>query len=294
MLLAQLSLNALALGSSYALIALGFVLVLNATGAVNFAQGDAVMAGGFIAIAAASFFPEAFNTYGIVMLPIVLVGTGLLGLALSAVAYLPLRRHPPVTVFVSTIAVGIILTNSFNALFGAAPRATPPLLGGGQTVLGNLSLSQQSLAVIATAAALIAGLGFLLHATQLGRRLRATAQDPEIARALGINVTRMICLSFILGTALAGTAGLLLANQFFLTPNDGGVLMLKAYIAVAIGGWGSLRGAAAGAMFIAFFEVFVATWLSHPVAEAGLYLALFAVLLLRPQGLYGEAVQRRA
>ena len=92
----------------------------------------------------------------------------------------------------------------------------------------------------------------------------------------------------------SGAAGLLLSNQFFLTPNDGGALMLKAYIAVAIGGWGSLRGAMAGALLIAFFEVFVATWLSQPIAEAGLYLALFAVLLLRPQGLFGEPVQRRA
>ncbi len=294
MLLAQLSLNALALGASYTLIALGFVLVLNATGAVNFAQGDAVMAGGFMAIAAASAFPAVFAGLGILVLPIVVAGASLLGLAISLVAYLPLRRHAPVTVFVSTIAVGIILANSFNAMFGAAPRATPALFGGGQIAFVGLSVSRQSLAVIATAAALIAGLGFLLHGTQLGRRLRATAQDPEIARALGIDVTMMICLSFVLGTALAGTAGLLLANQFFLTPNDGAVLMLKAYIAVAIGGWGSLRGAAAGALFIAFFEVFVATWLSHPIAEAGLYIALFTILLLRPQGLYGEAMQRRA
>ena len=294
MLFAQLALNALALGAGYTLIALGFVLVLNATGAVNFAQGDAVMAGGFIAIAAVSVLPAGFANFGVLLFPVVIVGAGLLGLVLSLVAYLPLRRQPPVTVFVSTIAVGIVLTNSFNAVFGAAPRATPALLGGGQVTLGAVSLSQQSLAVIATAAALVTALGVLLQGTQLGRRLRATAQDPEIARALGINVTQMICLSFILGTALAGTAGLLLANQFFLTPNDGGVLMLKAYIAVAIGGWGSLRGAAVGAMLIAFFEVFVATWISHPIAEASLYLTLFAVLLMHPQGLYGETIQRRA
>ena len=294
MLLAQLTLNAVALGAAYTLIALGFVLVLNATGAVNFAQGDTVMAGGFIAIAAASVFPEIFSSFGIFALPLVVAGAGLLGLVISLAAYMPLRRQPPVTVFVSTIAVGIVLANSFNAVFGAAPRATPALFGGGQVVFGELTVSRQSLAVIATAASLVAGLGVLLHATQLGRRLRASAQDPEIARALGIDVTFMICLSFVLGTALAGTAGLLLANQFFLTPNDGAVLMLKAYIAVAIGGWGNLRGAAAGAMLIAFFEVFVATWLSHPVAEGGLYVALFAILLLRPQGLFGEAAQRRA
>ena len=294
MLLAQLAINALALGASYALIALGFVLVLNATGAVNFAQGDAVVVGGFLAIAAAAVLPEHLGQAGVLLLPAVVIGGALLGLLLSVTAYMPLRRQSPETVFVSTNAVGIVLANSTNAIFGAAPRATPPLLGGGQLVLGGVIIGRQSVAVIAAAAVVVAGLGLLLQKTQLGRRLRATAQDPEMAQALGINVAAMICLSFALATALAGTAGLLLANQFFLTPSDGAALMLKAYIAAAIGGWGSLRGACVGALLIAVFEVFVATWLSHPIAEGSLYVAVFAILLLRPQGLFGEAAQRRA
>ncbi len=115
-----------------------------------------------------------------------------------------------------------------------------------------------------------------------------------MARAIGINLAVMTALSFALASALAGAAGLMLANQFFVTAHDGSALMLKAYIAVVIGGWGSLRGAAAGALLIAVFEVFVAAALSQPVAEALLYLTLFAMLALRPQGLFGEAVQRRA
>ena len=294
MLIAQLLLNGVALGAAYALVALGFVLVLNATSAVNFAQGDMVMAGGFLAVALAWLLPEAAAGLGIVLLPAVLAATAAFGLVLSAVAYMPLRRQPPVAVFISTIAVGIILANGVNAIFGAAPRATPPLLGGGQLQLGGLFVGRQALAVIAVAAALIAGLGLLLGRTQLGRKLRATAQDAEMAQALGIDVVTMIALSFALATALAGAAGLLLAHQFFVTPSEGGTLMLKAYIAVVIGGWGSLRGAVVGALLIALFEVVVAAFVSHPVAEGALFVSVLAILLLRPQGVFGEAAQRRA
>ena len=294
MLLAQLLLNGLALGAAYALVALGFVLVLNATSAVNFAHGDTVMAGGLLAVAGASLVPADLSGFGLLLLPGVLVAMAAFGLVLSWLAYMPLRRQPPVAVFISTIAVGIILANGANAIFGAAPRAAPPLVGAGQLHVGPLIVGRQALAVIVVAAVLIAALGLLLGHTQLGRKLRATAQDPEMAQALGIDVTAMIGLSFALAAALAGAAGLLLANQFFITPSDGGPLMLKAYIAVVIGGWGSLRGAVAGALLIAVFEVVVAAFVSHPVAEGGLFVAVLAILLLRPQGVFGEAAQRRA
>ncbi len=294
MLLAQLLLNGVALGAAYALVALGFVLVLNATSAVNFAHGDTVMAGGFLAVAMASLVPADLSGLGLLLLPGVLVVMAAFGLVLSWLAYMPLRRQPPVAVFISTIAVGIILANGANAIFGAAPRAAPPLFGAGQLHIGTLIVGRQALAIIVVAAVLIAALGLLLGHTQLGRKLRATAQDPEMARALGIDVTAMIGLSFALATAFAGAAGLLLANQFFITPSDGGPLMLKAYIAVVIGGWGNLRGAVVGALLIALFEVVVAAFVSHPVAEGGLFVAVLAILLLRPQGVFGEAAQRRA
>jgi branched-chain amino acid transport system permease protein len=115
-----------------------------------------------------------------------------------------------------------------------------------------------------------------------------------MAAALGIPVRTMIALTFALGAALAGAAGALLANRFFVTPSDGGTFILKAYIAVVIGGWGSLEGAVLGALLIAVFETLVAAWLSDTAATALLYGVLLAILLLRPQGIYGEAVGRRA
>jgi branched-chain amino acid transport system permease protein len=304
MLTVQLLLNGLALGAAYALCALGFVLILNATGAVNFAQGDMVMAGGFAAIALATIWPVP----GVALLPAVVLLTAVLGLILSVVAYFPLKSRPPVAVFISTIAVGIILQNTANVVFGPEPRAAPPLFGGGTLRLGGIVIGGQSLAIIAVAAALIVAQHLVFARTQLGRHMRATAQDRDMAEALGVRVNAMIALTFALATALAGAAGLLLANVFFVTPTDGSNYILKAYIAATIGGWGRIAGAILGAMLIAIFEVIfpalpllipalpasVAWLFSQTSAAIVLYLALLAILFWRPQGLLGEAAQRRA
>lgn len=294
-MLLQLLANGLALGAAYALVALGFVLVVNATRSVNFAQGELVVAGGFVAVVLASLPGVAGSLVpGLLLLPLVVVLMAGLGLLASLVAYFPLRDRPTVSVFVSTIAFGIVLQNTIHGIFGPQPRAGPPLVAGGTLEAGGLMLDRQAVAIVSVAAILVAGVHLTLAKTQFGRRLRAAAQDPEMARAVGIPVNRMVAVTFALSTALAGIAGLLLANRFFISPDDGTDLMIKAYIAVVIGGWGSVGGAVAGAMLIALFEVGVAAWLSSPGAEAGLYLALLAILFLRPQGLFGEAVGRRA
>lgn len=286
----QLVLDGVALGAAYALVALGFVLVLNAVGAVNFAQGDLVMAGGYGAAVLAGFLPLP----GIVLLPVVMLLMAILGLAVAALAYFPLLRRPPSAVFISTIAIGLLLQNGALHLFGPGLRSAPPLWSGGQVTLGALALSRQSVAIIAVAAVLVLGQRLVFRHTRLGRQLRATAADREMAAALGIRVYGMIALTFAIGAALAGAAGTLLANQFFLTPTEGGNLILKAYIAVVIGGWGSIEGAVLGALLIALFETVVAAALSYTAASALLYGATLAILFLRPQGLLGEAAGRRA
>jgi len=286
----QLAFNGLALGAAYALVALGFVLVLNATSAVNFAQGDLVMVGGYGAAALAAVLPLP----GIALLPMVMAAMALLGLAVAALAYFPLMRRPASAVFISTIAVGLLLQNGALHIFGPEPRAAPPVLSGGQLHLGHVVLPYQSLAIVAVAAVLVLGQRWLFAHTQLGRRMRATAQDREMAAALGIPVRGMIALTFALAAALAGASGALLSNQFFVTPTEGGALILKAYIAVVIGGWGSLEGAVLGALLIGEFETLVAAWFGYTVASALLYGALLVILMARPQGFYGEAAERRA
>jgi branched-chain amino acid transport system permease protein len=299
--------NALALGAAYALLALGFVLILNATSAVNFTQGDMVMAGGYVAIAIAAVFPVP----GIVLLPFVIVLMIALGLLFSWLAYFPLKNRPPVSVFISTIALGIIFQNTANAIAGAAPRGAPPLFSGDQVELLGASVPQQSVAVIFVAALLIALQWWLFARTPLGRSLRATAQDRAMAEAVGIRVNWMIAFTFGLAAALAGAAGLLLANTFFVSPTDGTNYIIKAYIAVTIGGWGSLPGAVIGALLIALFEVIYpqvplflpladksAPWtqvvFSQTMATILLYVVVLVILVVRPQGIFGEVVQRRA
>jgi len=302
----QLLVNTAALGAAYALVALGFVWVLNATSAVNFAHGDMVMAGGFASLVLAGLLPLP----GILLLPLVLVLMAGFGLVFSLLAFFPLKDRPPTSVFISTIALGLIVSNAATAIFGAEPRATPPLFAGSIVALGDVIISRQAIAVMLVAVLLIAGQHVLFARTQFGRKLRATAQDRDMAAAVGIPVDRMIALTFALATALAGVAGLLLSNSFFVSPADGMNYMVKAYIAVTIGGWGSIAGAVAGAFLIALFDVMLpglpallpglgdlpgADWLfSQTVATILLYLLLLAILLLRPQGLFGEAVQRRA
>jgi branched-chain amino acid transport system permease protein len=299
----QLLVNGLALGAAYALVALGFVLVLKATSAVNFAHGDLVMAGGFVSVALASVLPVP----GIVLLPLVAVMMALLGIVFSLLAYFPLKSRPPVSVFISTIALGVIVQNSVNAIAGAEPRAAPPLFDTGLVSFGTITIGRQSVAVIAVAGLLIVGQHLLFAYTRLGRALRATAQDREMAAAIGIRTDLMIALTFALAGALAGTAGLLLANTFFVTPTDGTNFIVKAYIAVTIGGWGSIAGAVAGAMLIALFEVVfpalpalfpalneMSSLFSQTSATIILYLVLLAILAARPHGLFGEAIRRRA
>ncbi|MFC6281382.1 MULTISPECIES: branched-chain amino acid ABC transporter permease [Polaromonas] len=302
-MLLQILANALALGASYALLALGFVLILNATGAVNFAHGDMVMAGGYVAIALFGLL----HLPGALLLPMVVVVMAALGFVVSWLAYFPLKDRPPVSVFISTIALGIIFQNSSNAINGAEPRKGPPLLGEGSFDLGGVTIGEQALAIVLVAAVLIALQHLLLNHTGIGRKLRATAQDRQMAEAIGIRVNRMIALTFAMGSALAGAAGLMLSNTFFIAPTDGSNYVIKAYIAVTIGGWGSLTGAVCGALIIALFEVVlpslpvlvpalksVAPWLFTQTASTILlYICLLAIMFFRPQGLFGEKVQKR-
>lgn len=279
---AHLLLNGATLGAAYALAALGFVLALNAVAAVNFAHGELVMAGGMFAVAVAGALPV--GTPGLFILPIAIIAAAGLGVLIGLVAYRPLRRRPPSAVFISTIAAGVVVQNAALLWLGPEPQAPPPLF----------SQESQPVAIIVTAALTVGGVMVLLAKTQFGRRLRAAAQDPETARACGIDVDRLTPAAFALSAALAGLAGALLGARYFVSPAAGGDFMLKTYIAVTIGGWGSPLGAVAGAMLIALFEVGVSAWASHAWAMAGLYVATLAILLLRPQGLFGEAAGRRA
>jgi branched-chain amino acid transport system permease protein len=168
------------------------------------------------------------------------------------------------------------------------------LLGSGAVTVAGLPLGLQPLAIVIVGSLLVAGLWILLERTQIGRRMRAVASDRHMARAVGIPVGRYVTLSLALAGALAGIAGFLLGHQFLVTPTQGAGHMLKAYIAVALGGWGSVPGALVGALAIGFFETFVSAELGDAWASAALYIAVLLVLTVRPRGLFGEPLGQRA
>jgi branched-chain amino acid transport system permease protein len=286
----QLVLNALALGMAYALVALGFVLALNAAGAVNFAHGDLVVLGGAVAVLLAG----GLGLPGFLLLPLVALVLAAAGVIAAHVAILPLARRPPEATFVATIALAAMIEQGLTLGLGAAPRSTPPLIGSGALTVAGIPLGLQPLAIVLAGAVLVAGLWFLLEHTQIGRRMRAVAADRHMARAVGIPVARYVTLSLALAGALAGIAGLLLGHQFLVTPTQGAGHMLKAYIAVALGGWGSIPGALVGALGIGVFETFVSAAVGDAWASAALYGAVLLVLTVRPRGLFGEPVGQRA
>jgi len=275
---------------AYALVALGFVLALNAAGAVNFAHGDLVVLGGAVAVVAAGWT----GLPGPLLLPVVAVVLGLAGVIAARVAILPLAHRPPEATFVATIALAAIIEQGLTVTMGAAPRTTPAFAGSGAVDVAGFALGRQPLAIVGVGAVLVAAVWFLLERTQTGRRMRAVASDRYMARAVGIPVGRIVVLSLALAGALAGIAGFLLGHQFLVSPSQGSGHMLKAYIAVALGGWGSVPGAVAAALAIGVFETLLATWLGDAWASAVLYIGVLAILAVRPSGLFGEPAGRRA
>jgi branched-chain amino acid transport system permease protein len=275
---------------AYALVALGFVLALNAAGAVNFAHGDLVVLGGAIAVVAGTWT----GLPGPLLLPLVALALALAGVIAARVAILPLVQRPPEATFVATIALAAIIEQGLTVTMGAAPRTVPALAGSGVVEFAGVALGRQPLAIVVVGAVLVAAVWLLLERSQTGRRMRAVAADRYMARAIGIPVGRYVTLSLALAGALAGIAGFLLGHQFLVSPTQGGGFMLKAYIAVALGGWGSVPGALMGALAIGVFETVASTWLGDAWASAALYIVVLGVLSLRPSGLFGEPIGRRA
>jgi branched-chain amino acid transport system permease protein len=275
---------------AYALVALGFVLALNASGAVNFAHGGLVVLGGAAAVVA----DLSTGLSGPLILPLVMLALAAAGMVMARVAILPLVQRPPESTFVATIALAALVEQSLLLTMGNAPRTAPPLAGTGAIGFAGLTLGRQPIAIIVVSAVLIAAVWFLLERTQVGRRMRAVAADRYMARASGIAVDRYIVLSLALAGALAGVAGQLLGHQFLVVPTEGGGYMLRAYIAVALGGWGSVPGALLAALGIGVFETLISAVVGDAWASAALYVTVLAVLSLRPQGLFGEPVGRRA
>jgi branched-chain amino acid transport system permease protein len=296
----QLLVSGLAIGSIYALVALGFVLIYNAVGVVNFAQGDFVMFPSYVAI---SFLLPSIAIFGTIVhwqLPLLLVYAVVLvlmvgfGLLFTRVAYYPLRDRGWMPVVIATIGVSIFLRNLAQLVWGSQPQVMPSPFPDQTIALGQLQVRPQDLLIIGVTALLIVFQYFLFERTMLGKQMRATAQDRDAARLIGIRVWRIVTITFVYSVLLGTISGLLVAPIFTVTKEMGALIALKAFAASIVGGFGSIPGAIIGGLAIGVIETFGGFYISTAYVDAIAFVILIVVLVVRPQGLFGERVGEKA
>ncbi|MBI2879973.1 MAG: branched-chain amino acid ABC transporter permease [Candidatus Tectomicrobia bacterium] len=286
--MAQLFGSGLAMGCIYGLVALSFVLIYNATSALNFAQGELVMLGAFVGVSLISWklpYPVVFLLTFVVM--------GVVGYLYQRLGYYPLRDKPFITFIIATIGASIFLQNLALLVWGATPKAMPSLFETEFVQVLGARLTPENLFIFGVTVALLVLFYGMFFRTAFGRRLRATAENQEVARLMGISVSRTISFTFILSTALAGVAGLLVAPIFLVDIEMGIQLIFKAFVAVVIGGFGSLPGAVVGGLIIGILEILLAAFVSTVYKDALVFTILILFLVFFPQGIFGERVAEK-
>lgn len=285
----QLLLSGLAIGCIYGLVALGFLMVFTAVGALNFSHGELVMVGGYLAIWAYHSLGESLATAAVISF----VGTAIVGAVFERVGYAPLRDRSLFVVVVSLIAVGVVLRNVALNLAGPNPLRLRPLFDQEMITIGHAALPTQLLAIIVATGVLLAAQYFFFTRTRLGKMMQATAQDRDAARLMGISVDRMITFTFMLSAALAAACGVMLAPVIFIYPDMGAPLLIKAWVGAVIGGFGSIPGAIIGGILVGLLDTFTAAFISSDFRDALTMVVLIAFLIFRPQGILGERVAER-
>ena len=286
----QVLFQGLALGSIYALVALGFVLIIRATNVVNFAQGDFAMLGAYLMVASLS---TAGMPYWLAFAA-ALAAMAVFGLLFNYGVYYPLRHRGFLPVLISTLGASIFLQNTVLAIFGAQPRALHKVVQAEGMLVGGVFLDSQYLVILGVTMVCVVFQYFLFEHTLLGKKLQATSQDKDMARLLGIPVALMIAITFVYSAALGGLAGVLVAPILFVSIGMGSIIALKAFAATIIGGFGDVKGAIVGGIFIGIIESFAAYYISVPFKDAYAFLMLFLVLIFRPQGIFGEKIAEKA
>ena len=282
--------SGLAMGSIYALVALGFTLIWNAVGVVNFAQGELVMLGAFMGVA---WFINSMHLPWLIALGATIVAMALFGAAMAVGVYHPLRKAPQLAVIVSTLGLSIFLKNAAVIVWGPQPLATPGPFGNLTLHVGSTTIYAQQILIIGFLAVLMVIQVLVMSRTQFGRAMRATAQDREVSRLMGVRTGVVITVIFAYAAVLAGIAGVLLAPLFYVSAGMGGVLALKAFAASIIGGFGSESGAVVGGLLLGLVEGVGSYFVSPSYLDVLAFGLLILFLALRPQGIFGEPVMER-
>lgn len=293
-MLEQQLLNALTLGSVYALFALGFTLVFGVLAVINLSHGAVFMVGSYAALALVSHLqaPLWLGMLG------AMVVSGTIGLLVDVLILKPLRARqaPHLIPMIATIGVGIMLTSTVQGLFGAEVLRFPEgTLPAGEFVVGSVHVRALEMAIVAIAFILMAVLFAILKGSQLGRALRAIAESPKAAYLLGINVEGLFHVTSFVAAALGGMAGVLIGLDFnAITPQMGQPMLHKGVAVIILGGMGDIRGALIGGLFLGFAEVLSKAYLSSQMGDAVAFGLLFLILLVRPSGLFGRKLERKA
>jgi len=301
--LPQQLVNGLTLGSVYALIALGYSMVYGILQLLNFAHGDVYMVGAFIGFGVLTallpesgpLLPSVFII--IAMLLAAMIGCGLLGVGIEWFAYRPLRNAPRIAPLISALGTSILIQNAIQLTLTANYRVYRtekiiPLAAGFD--IGDAHISATRALVIFSAIIMMIGLTYLVRRTKLGRAMRAVAIDREAAATMGVNVDRIIVLTFFIGSALAGAAGVLTGLVFTRVWHTMGFNAgLKGFTAAVVGGIGNIPGAMLGGMLLGIVEAFAVGFIAPAFKEVITFVVLIIILLIRPRGLLGTtAIQK--
>jgi branched-chain amino acid transport system permease protein len=302
----QQIINGLVLGSIYALVALGYTMVYGIMGLINFAHGEVVMIGAMVAITVIKLLGDS----GLPGIVIVLIGLGAaamvcmaVGFSIERIAYRPLRNAPKLAPLITAIGVSIVLQNIAMLVWGRNYHSFPPILPEAQYEIFGATITALQVAIVLIAALTMGGLMLLIHRTRLGRAMRATSENPAIAQLMGVNINQIISFTFIIGSALAALAGLMVsANYSIAHYYMGFILGLKAFTAAVLGGIGNLAGAMLGGILLGLIESLGAGYIgdltggflgSH-YQDVFAFFVLICVLVFRPSGLVGEKMAERA
>ena len=319
--------NGLTLGAVYAVVALGYTMVYGIIQLINFAHGEVVMIGAMVAFTVINALAAA----GLPPVVVVLIGTGcsipvcmLVGYAMERLAYRPLRRAPRLAPLITAIGVSIILQHLAMLVWSRNVLAFPQIIPiQTYTVLGA-TVTQVQIAIVGLCLAMMAGLALLVYRTRLGTAMRATAQNPQVAGLMGIDINRVISFTFLIGAALGAVAGVMVGTYYGVAQYTmGSILGLKAFAAAVLGGIGNIPGAMVGGLLLGVVEALgagyigdftdlcriagVSDWLAERCAaddhfilfgsnyqDVFAFVVLILVLVVRPSGLLGERVGDRA
>jgi len=290
--------NGLTLGAIYALIALGYTMVYGVVQLINFAHGEVFVVGAYAALTVVLLLAPAALPWGLLLL-LAMTGAMLacaaVGFAAERVAYRPIRSAPRLNALITAIGLSLFLQNALMLCYGATDRRFPSLVPPVRWDAGGVTITLMQVIVWTSSAVMMLGLQALVTRTKLGMAMRATAQHVRACALLGIPVNRIIAVTFMIGSALAATGGVLFGLHYgTINFHDGYMTGLKAFTAAVVGGIGNIPGAMLGGLVLGLLEGLAAGYGSAQWKNVIAFAVLVALLLFKPTGLLGERVSDRA